>query len=445
MAARIGGQADGIIRVIRELARYSASHSDTDLVIFDPNAEAFKVVDSRWSADLVEGGVIVDLPYFSTDPKKRRRAGNFKRWLSHPRRETFLALDRFRLMPGWLGQAVARFQLFLMSENYREDFIEPDGGRRRFISVSDASPMRMSLADRDVLVLCGSDWPAMYHFLKTRDRATAGKVVVLCYDIIPILFPQYFLPETARQFSLCFNEIFRVADIVIFTSEVVRQDVLTYCKDQKLALRNTRVVPLGSITSRIGVELPTKLPVGLERDRYILFVSTIEPRKGHEMLLSVWKRLLQAPACQETRFNLVFVGRKGWLVDELLDRFESEPCVGVSLHILTNIDDRALAQLYANAAFCVYPSVYEGFGLPIVESFRHGKAVLASTGGAIPEVVAGMSPCLDPLNEDLWFDTILNWIENPELRKPYEAAIRARGERSWSEMGKEFFDAIDTV
>ena len=445
MAARIGGQADGVIRVIRELARYSLSRSDTDFVVFDSHTECFQVIDRRWLNDLVEGRVIVDLPYFSTDPKKKRRGGMLKRWVSHPRRQAFLALEGARMSEGWIGRVVGRIQLLLMNKKYRKDFLEPNGDRRRLISMSTASSKRMPFTDDDVLVLCGSDWPAMYHFLQSRDRETAGHVVVLCHDIIPILFPQYFLPATARQFALCFNEVFRVADLVIFTSEAVRQDALTYCKNRQLHLQNSSIVRLGSIASEFVENPSDNLPVGLERDRYILFVSTIEPRKGHDMLLSVWKRLLQVPSCQEARFKMVFVGRKGWLVDDLLARFESEPCVGTSLHILTNIDDRGLAQLYANAAFCVYPSIYEGFGLPIVEGFQHGKAVIASNGGAIPEVVGDMSPCLDPRDENLWFETILKWIENPDLRKPYEIAIRARRERTWSDMGKEFFSAIDST
>lgn len=445
MAARIGGQADGIIRVMRELARYGSSRTDTDLVVLDAAAESFHVIDASWSSDLVEGNVVVDLPHFSVDARKRKRRSRVRQWISHPRREAFTALERLRLTTGWIGRASERLQFHLMNKTYRKDFIEPGGGRRRFISLSEASSRRLGFAEDDVLVLCGSDWPAMYHFLKTRDRATAGHVVVLCHDIIPILFPQYFLPETAQQFALCFNEVFRVADLVVFTSEAVRRDALIYCKSKQLSLENTRVVPLGSIASKFDDAPAAELPAGLQKDRYVLFVSTMEPRKGHEMLLSVWKRLLEEPSCREAKFNLVFVGRKGWLVDDLLARFDKEPCVGVSLHILTNIDDRTLAQLYANAAFCVYPSIYEGFGLPIVESFRHGKAVIASTGGAIPEVVGGMSPCLDPRDENLWFETMLAWIENPELRKPYEQAIRARRERSWSEMGKEFFSAIEDV
>jgi glycosyltransferase involved in cell wall biosynthesis len=140
---------------------------------------------------------------------------------------------------------------------------------------------------------------------------------------------------------------------------------------------------------------------------------------------------------------MVFVGRKGWLVDELFARFASESFVGKSLLILSDVDDNTLTSLYENAAFCVYPSIYEGFGLPVVESFRHGKAVISSNGGALPEVVAGLSPCLDPRDEDAWFRLLSTWIESPEERSNYETAIRLRfRQRSWTEVSEEFFSAI---
>ena len=63
-----------------------------------------------------------------------------------------------------------------------------------------------------------------------------------------------------------------------------------------------------------------------------------------------------------------------------------------------------LAALYDGAAFCVYPSMYEGYGLPIVEAFARGKAVIASNRGSIPEIAAAFAPCLDPTDEEAWLE-----------------------------------------
>ncbi len=83
----------------------------------------------------------------------------------------------------------------------------------------------------------------------------------------------------------------------------------------------------------------------------------------------------------------------------------------------------------SGAAFCVYPSLYEGFGLPVIEAFSLGKAVIASSGGALPETVGRFAPCLDPNDEDAWFETLKQWIEDPAIRERHETIIRA--EFSW--------------
>ena len=184
------------------------------------------------------------------------------------------------------------------------------------------------------------------------------------------------------------------------------------------------------------------LPAGLEDGRYVLFVSTIEPRKGHAMLLRVWTELLAAGIPQAHSFKLVFVGRRGWMTDELQRTMAEDRRLAGSLVRLEGLEDATLDLVYRRAAFCVYPSLYEGYGLPVVEAFARGKAVLASSGGALAEVAAGYSPTLDPEDEDAWFESLRSWIEDESARRPYEAAI-ARSFRAptWETAAAQFFAA----
>ena len=143
------------------------------------------------------------------------------------------------------------------------------------------------------------------------------------------------------------------------------------------------------------------------------------------MPVGVWDRLLASGVPQRHRFKLVLVGRRGWRVDALMDRIERHPSSSDSLLHLPRWTNSDLAALYAAAAFGVFPSHYEGFGLPIVEFFAHGKAVIASSAGALPEAVAGLSPCIDPGDVEAWHATIGEWIENPAARQACEAKIRS--------------------
>ena len=170
--------------------------------------------------------------------------------------------------------------------------------------------------------------------------------------------------------------------------------------------------PLGSDLLEAG---DAPLPDALKAGRYALFVSTIEPRKNHALLHRIWRRLLDAGIPQRHDFQLVFVGRPGWGTEALLQQFAEDTRGDCNFQYLPNAGDGLLKRLYRDAAFCLYPSLYEGFGLPIIEAFAHGRAVIASNAGSIPEVVQDLSPSLDPGDEEAWHRTMRQWIEDPAV------------------------------
>jgi glycosyltransferase involved in cell wall biosynthesis len=263
----------------------------------------------------------------------------------------------------------------------------------------------------------------------------------MCYDIIPLQFPEFFAEHDVAAFRRYWHAMFPLADRILVTSRRVESDIRNYCAAAGLNVGEIELTPLGLERRRKGT-IGT-IPENLERGRFALFVSTVEPRKGHAMLLRVWRRLLAAGQPQRHRFKLVFVGRRGWKVEAVLRQIDNPAGFEGTLVHLEHIDDATLDAMYDAAAFCVYPSLYEGFGLPIIEAFSHGKAVLASTGGAVPETVDELSPCLDPADEDAWFAHLGNWIEDPGARAPYEARIRGSfSHPDWDEAAAQFFDRI---
>jgi glycosyltransferase involved in cell wall biosynthesis len=167
--------------------------------------------------------------------------------------------------------------------------------------------------------------------------------------------------------------------------------------------------------------------------RYVLFVSTIEVRKNHRLLIRVWQRLLERHGANLVP-NLVFVGKVGWLVDGLLADLEASGYLNGKVILLPSLSDAELQQAYRSCLFTVFPSLCEGWGLPIVESLAHGKFCVASNHTSIPEAGGDLIDYFDPLNED----DALAKIERPLIDPGYLAAreLQLRAEyrpRTWAD------------
>ena len=449
-AARWNGPPVGIVRSQRELARWAKAHlPDVVFALFDPRAMGYREVSPHNAAAFIAGEASLNawsLPD-ATGGRVRRSAG-IPTWLTNLlqlRRSLLRVLERMRLADGHprLAQLADALQRPLISPRHRAPMINPDGSRRAFLTPDMAFGAPICLTADDTLICAGFGWSHSNITAIAEAKALAGfRFVVLCYDIIPIVLPEVFRPRDVTDNRRYWEVALRIADLVVVNARAVEADVRRYAVAEGIEPPPIVVSPLGSNPATMGEGGAAPLPAGLEAGHYALFVSTIEPRKGHDLLYRVWVRLLEAGVPQAADFKLVFVGRPGWMVDELEAALRTDPRLAGSLLILAQVSDAALDGLYRAAAFCVYPSRYEGYGLPVVEAFARGKAVLVGAGGALAEVAGGLSPALPPRDEDAWFETLRRWIEDPGARAPFEAAI-AKDFRhaTWDEAARRFFDA----
>jgi glycosyltransferase involved in cell wall biosynthesis len=144
--------------------------------------------------------------------------------------------------------------------------------------------------------------------------------------------------------------------------------------------------------------------------------------------------------------KLVFAGREGWGVDALLDDLKHDPRVKGRIELLTEARDADLAWLYGNCLFTVYPSLYEGWGLPVAESLAAGKFCLASNAASIPEVGGALLEYLDPLDATLWADRLQFYVEHPESLARVEARIRETYVvTTWDDTAKALFDRAEAL
>ena len=439
---RWSGPPVGIVRVERALASAFRSDPNCKLVFFDPNVQLYREVRREHVEDLLEGRAALDTTGLKdpsqSRPRKTDRVPRFLLspflWITQFRRMAIGALERRRLhaTTAFVRKLVSSLQLFIGGKKYRGALLLQDGNRCSILSVDVATYEPLPLQSEDLIFFAGCNWShSNVHYIQAQSHIHSVQLVMLCYDIIPLLFPNFFKSHDVALMRRYFDLAFPLASLVLTTCPAVQKDVEGYCRTNGLTTPPIRQVPLG-FDLNIGRE--RQLSPELAPYRYVLFVSTIEPRKGHRLIHSVWTRLIEEGLIAKVDFKLVLVGRPGWMVQDLIADLSTTD----RLLMMSDVDDDMLAELYDKAAFCVYPSEYEGYGLPVVEALARGKTVLSSTVGIIPELHASRLKKLPPKDVDRWYSAIKDTINaQPDL----EGSGDFR-HPTWEEAAGEFLAAI---
>jgi glycosyltransferase involved in cell wall biosynthesis len=269
----------------------------------------------------------------------------------------------------------------------------------------------------DVIWTCGLAWDDLDWAPIALLKAQHGfRVVCLCYDLIPILFPQW-VPSHGDLYLSHFLSMVDIADEVPCISACTARDLHDF------AARYGRPAPRTSVV-RLGANLPespdpTGLPPALierfRKGRFALAVGTFEVRKNYGLLLDVWERLARDPGFD---LDLVLVGMRGWLIDELLARFEASPLHETRIFWLSDAGDALLSWLFEGCHVALYPSLYEGWGLPVVEALLHRRPVIASNRGAVPEAGLGLATIIDPDDFPGWCEAVAACARAPRVSVP---------------------------
>jgi glycosyltransferase involved in cell wall biosynthesis len=296
------------------------------------------------------------------------------------------------------------------------------------------------LTAADTLYIGGEVWTSPATVKLCNSAAGKGaNLIVFLHDLIPILDPQF----TGHDFTKEFLEILSLPAHFIVASPFTLKELERARMERSLPKpASVSVVPLadefpGARRNESAVS-PPKEAARLCGRSFVLCVGTVAVRKNHMMLLSVWEEL-QAELGDALPM-LVLAGRRGWKAEDVLRRLDD----------LQNADriffaeaptDAFLRWLYSACLFTVFPSVLEGWGLPVGESLWFGKACAASNSSSI--LAAGRDLCLyfSP-SEPRQMKAAIRSLLDPTIRRSYENKIQSTRLRTWTEVAEDIKDII---
>lgn len=293
------------------------------------------------------------------------------------------------------------------------------------------------LKNTDTLMLLWGDWGDEAYIQKIGSEHKKGvKLIQLVYDMLPVVTPQYsgHSTKSLTRFSL---EIYPRCSLLLSISEHTKHDLDEWLKRNHKTVPPIEVIRLGDDFNFAKAKKPTGTET-IKSGDYILCVGTIEARKNHTLLYYVYKRAKQ----QGIKLpKLVVVGRRGWQTDDIYELIKNDPETSEQFVILENCDDNGLSWLYENCKFSVYPSFYEGWGLPIAESIARGVPCACSNTSSMPEVVGELATYFSPSSTDECLAALQKLQDPKELNAARKKALQYKT-TTWDQSFEQIHDII---
>lgn len=244
---------------------------------------------------------------------------------------------------------------------------------------------------------------------------TNGRIPTLLtvHDISFVFYPQVYPEPLVTYLNKVVPRSIKKATHVLADSQATKDDLVNVWQvaPQKITVlysgADDRFQPVTDAQKLTAV----RQKYNLDDAPYILSVGTVQPRKNYQMLIRAF-----APVAAQQPHNLIISGGKGWLYDEMLAEIEQQGLNG-RVHFIGFVDDDNLPALYSGADLFVMPSLYEGFGIPILEAMGCGIPVLSSNASSLPEVVGNTAVTLPPTDQTAWTEYILDLLTNPARRQ----------------------------
>lgn len=269
----------------------------------------------------------------------------------------------------------------------------------------------------DTLFVLWGEWSdGKYRDAVILAQSSQARLVHVVYDILPIITPQYSGHSTVAMRDY-YSRVIPVCDLVLSISESTKIDLMKWLQELSLPIPKIETFRLGDDFQQLNPEPPPLALSALQIDGeicdYILCVGTIEARKNHTLLYYAYKLAAQRGVKLP---KMVVVGRRGWKTDDIFDIIGQDPDTSTLFEMLTDVSDEELSWLYSNCRFTIYPSFYEGWGLPIAESIAYGKPCISSNTSSMPEIAGELISYFSPMSSDECLKSIIKLLDDNELK-----------------------------
>jgi glycosyltransferase involved in cell wall biosynthesis len=317
-------------------------------------------------------------------------------------------------------------------------------GLTPLINLATGNTVPIDIADGDMLFGTGASFSFQNYTLAIKQLKSHKKIKygTIIYDLIPYHSRSTLPPELSVRFSLWLSEIVAISDVLVSISEYTKKELDRFIHDRNIESdpSQSTYIPLGSHPSIKSSNSKIRNRYFIEDD-FCIFVSTIETRKNHGALIKAWEKLLDVNPP-----HLIIVGKSGWGFHEVQALVQENKKLFRKVTFIHDASDNDLEWLYANCLFTVYPSLYEGWGLPVTESLTRGKFCICSNTTSLPEAGGVYADYFDPRDIEDIANKISFYIGNRAEIAAREAFIKESYKaRTWQDYALDLDNLLDST
>jgi len=265
------------------------------------------------------------------------------------------------------------------------------------------------------------------------------KRITFIHDLSPLHHPEWhqFVSRTLQRLFL--PSILKRTDHVLTNSDYTKQDIIRHFPVTKHKTTSTWLAKEDFFQPQADMALLRKL--GVDKP-YLLHVGTIEPRKNINVLIEAFEQLKQD---DDQSLQLVLVGKQGWKSESVFTAIKNSP-YKKDIKVLGYVERNALIALYSSAEAFVYPSLFEGFGLPLVEAMACGCPIVSSNAACLPEIAGKAGLYFSPTSSKELLDQLQILLSSPSKKSDLkQLALQQAAKFNWERTAKETLAVFQLV